>query len=240
MSAFAPTFQYPSHRPSVSDNLRTGAAVPPNGDKNKLGIPLAGAEAQAFMCVNLGAPALSVATAVAASQSVGAAANFILNGTLAAGSPAVVTFDVPRNVVAAWTGTAVLTIRGTDLYGAALVETTASGTSHTGAKAFKTVTSITSSASITAATVGNSTKLGLPYRPVIGGFDGGIAGENTADAGTYVAPIRTTSTGTSADVRGTYAPAGTFDGTLTFCVRIAIQNGPNNSDAFGIPQFATG
>lgn len=237
MAAFNPVFQYPSHRPSVSDNLRTGAAVPPNGDKNKLGIPLAGAEAQAVLVINLGAPALSVATAVAASQGVAAAGLFILNGTLAAGSPAVVTFDVPRNVVAAWTGTAILTIRGTDAYGVAITETTASGTSHTGAKAFKTITSVTSNAVITAATIGNSTKLGLPYRPVIGGFLGGIAGENTADAGTYVAPIRTTSTGTTVDVRGTYAPAGTFDGVLTFCVRVAVQNGPNNSDAFGITQF---
>jgi hypothetical protein len=43
-----------------------------------------------------------------------------------------------------------------------MVETTASGTTHTGSKAFKEITSVTSSASITSATVGTGNKLGLP------------------------------------------------------------------------------
>lgn len=228
---------FPQHRISNSDDIRSGNAVSPN--RALKGVPVAGAEAQAIMVVNLGAPAAASANAAALSQAVGVAGLFLLNGALAAGSPAVVTFPTPRNVVAAWTNTAILTIRGTDVYGQAMTETTASGTAHTGLKAFKTITSITSSASITGATVGTGAVLGLPYRPVIGGFNGGLLNENTADAGTYAAPIRTTSTGTTADTRGTYAPAGTLNGTNIFTVKIAVANGPNDTDAFGIAQFAS-
>src|SRR5690606_3824873 len=45
--------------------------------------------------------------------------------------------DVPRNVVAAWTNAAVLTVTGEDEYGDTIVESSASGTSFTGKKAFK-------------------------------------------------------------------------------------------------------
>jgi hypothetical protein len=85
--------------------------------------------------------------------------------------------------------------------------------------------------------VGTTSKLGLPYRPVVGGFIRGILNENTADAGTYVAPSRVTATATTVDVRGTYAPAGTLNGTNVYKVAIAVQNGPNDSDAFGVAQF---
>lgn len=111
--------------------------------------------------VDLGSPVTAVSTAVAASQSVtGAGTAFVLNGTLVSNSVAV--FDTPRNVVAAWTGTAVLTIKGKDVDGNAVTENSASGTSHTGKKAFKSVTSVTTSASITSATVGNGNVIGLP------------------------------------------------------------------------------
>lgn len=112
------------------------------------------------MLVNIGSPTTADADGIAASQSVGAGAAFSINGALASGGT--VEFDVPRNVVAAWTTTSVLTITGTDEFGAAVVETSASGTSHTGKKAFKKITSVTSSASITSATVGSGEKLGLP------------------------------------------------------------------------------
>src|SRR3982751_2265214 len=95
--------------------------------------------------------ALGVSTDVAASQSVGAGASFIINGARA--TSGVATFDVPRNIVAAWTTTSVLTFTGTDAYGATIVENSASGASHTGKKAFKTITSVSSTASITGATI---------------------------------------------------------------------------------------
>ena len=77
--------------------------------------------------INLGAPLAADANGVCASQGGTAATAMNINGALASGG--VATFDVPRNVVAAWTGTAVLTVTGTDDYGNAIVESSASGTS---------------------------------------------------------------------------------------------------------------
>lgn len=70
--------------------------------------------------------------------------------------------DVPRNVVAAWTGAAVLTVTGLDEYGNVMIESSASGTSFAGKKAFARVTSIAVSANVTAITVGTGDVLGLP------------------------------------------------------------------------------
>lgn len=112
------------------------------------------------LLLNLGSPNTADADGIAASQSVSAGANFTINGALASGGEVV--FDVPRNVVASWTTTSILTIYGEDEYGNGLVETSASGTSHTGKKAFKKITRVKSSASITSATVGSGEKLGLP------------------------------------------------------------------------------
>lgn len=70
--------------------------------------------------------------------------------------------DVPRNVVAAWTGAAVMTVTGQDEYGNTMIEASASGTSFTGKKAFKKITSIAVSANVTALTVGTGDVLGLP------------------------------------------------------------------------------
>lgn len=233
-----PAFQFPPCRISNSDNIRGGNAESPNRDVTKHGAPAGGnAEAQAVMVVDLGTPALIDADGISASQTVtGVGTAFLINGALA--SAGAVTFDVPRTVDAAWTNAAVITITGTDAYGQAMVEASASGTSHTGKKAFKTVTGITTSATITGATAGSGAKLGLPYRPVIGGFISGILNENTADAGTYTAPERSASTSTSADVRGVYAYAGTADGVNRFKVRYAMQGGPLDSDLYGIAQYA--
>lgn len=111
--------------------------------------------------LDLGAPATADANGVAESQTVtGAGTEFVLDGVLVEGGVAV--FDVPRNVVAAWSNAAVLTITGTDVDGNTVVEKSASGTSHTGKKAFKTVTSVTTSATVTGATVGTGDVIGLP------------------------------------------------------------------------------
>ena len=113
--------------------------------------------------VTLGAPAAAAANNIAASQSVAAAASFSLNGSLlSAVATGKVILDVPRNVVAAWTTTSILTITGKDEYGNTMIEVSASGTSHTGKKAFKEITSVVSSASITGATIGTGKVLGLP------------------------------------------------------------------------------
>ena len=115
--------------------------------------------------VTLGSPDTADPNGYVESQDLTSAGVFSVNTTAAAAIAAAAlagTADVPRNVVASWTGTAVLTITGTDEDGNVLVESSASGTSLTGAKAFKTVTGISSSANITSLTVGTGDVLGLP------------------------------------------------------------------------------
>lgn len=113
--------------------------------------------------VELGSPILADADGMCASQSVAAAANAVFDGALLSSEyPGQIVFDVPRNVVGAWTTTSIITFKGYDEYGNYMVEKSASGTSHTGNKAFKRVTEISSSASITSATFGTGSKMGLP------------------------------------------------------------------------------
>lgn len=106
--------------------------------------------------VNLGAPDVADADGHCASQSIAAAANGLLNGALAG------TNDVPRNIVGAWTTASIITVTGTDVDDNVLVEKCSSGTTFTGKKAFKTVTSISSTEAITSATFGTGDVLGLP------------------------------------------------------------------------------
>lgn len=115
--------------------------------------------------VNLGAPDTADADGYFASQNLTSAGVASVSTTVAAAIAAAAlagTADVPRNVVAAWTGTAVLTVTGTDAYGNTIVESSASGTSFTGTKAFKTVTNISVSANVTSLTVGTGNVLGIP------------------------------------------------------------------------------
>ena len=116
--------------------------------------------------INLGSPDTADADGYCASQDLTAAGVFSSSVTAAAAIAAAAlagTADVPRNVVAAWTGTAVLTVTGTDEYDNVVVESSASGTTLTGKKAFKTVTGISTSANITSLTVGTGDVLGLPF-----------------------------------------------------------------------------
>ncbi|WP_137389150.1 hypothetical protein [Rhodoligotrophos defluvii] len=165
--------------------------------------------------IDLGAPATADADGVCASQAITAAGSGDINGALAAGG--VATFDVPRNVVAAWTNTAVMTVTGTDEYGETLVESSASGTSMTGKKAFKTVTSVRVSADVTGATVGTGDVFGLPvFLPEVGFVlreleDGGVP-----TAGTVVAGATAAATATTGDVRGTFDPNSAANGSRAF------------------------
>lgn len=167
--------------------------------------------------IALGSPDASDADGAVASQACTAASGLAtgINGALASND--VATFDVPRNVVAAWTGTSVLTVTGTDVDGNTLVETSASGTSMAGKKAFKTITGISVSADVTALTVGSGKVLGLPVflssaEDVVGEKEDGDA----ATAGTTVKGDTATATATTGDVRGTYAPNSNPDGSKEF------------------------
>lgn len=228
-----------THRISNSDDIRSGNAVAPN--RSKLGVPLEGTEAQAVRVISLGAPAVAVTNGVSAAQAIAGAANALINGSLSSGGAVV--FDVPRNTQAASSSGSdtaqTVTIYGTDLYGQAMTEVIAlNGTNAIlGKKAFKAISRVAvSGVMVGNLTVGSGSKLGLPYRPVVGGFVRGRANEDTADAGTYVAPERSASTTTTADVRGVYTPAGTLNASNVFTVAIAIQNGPNDTDSYGIAQ----
>lgn len=185
--------------------------------------------------IDLGAPDAADADGAVASQAATAASGLAtgINGALA--TDGVATFDVPRNVVAAWTGTSVLTVTGTDEYGAVVIESSASGTSLAGKKAFKTVTGISVSADVTGLTVGTGDVLGLPAllgnaEHVILELEDGAA----ATAGTVVAGDTATATATTGDVRGTYDPNSAADGTAVFEI-VALMHDP---EAKGVAQFA--
>lgn len=189
----------------------------------------------AVVMVNLGTPIATDADSAVASQNATAAGGLAtgINGVLAASGVAV--FDVPRNIVAAWTNAAVLTVTGTDQYGNVIVESSASGTSMAGKKAFKTVTGIAVSADVTGLTVGHGNVLGLPaYLASVSHVIREIMNDATATAGTLVAGDTATPTATTGDVRGTYVPNSAPNGTNVYEL-IAALRAP---DGKGKAQFA--
>lgn len=209
---------------------RIGADYPDEGDA------LANPGSMALthtVTINLGAPDTADADGVCASQAGTAATAMTINGALASGG--VATFDVPRNVVAAWTNTATLTVTGTDEYGNTVVETSGSGTSMAGKKAFKTITSVVPSANITGATVGTGDVLGLPVAlPQVGMILKEMQDGAAASAGTAVAAVRTKASATTGDVRGTYDPNAACDGSRKFQLVVALGD-PGDK---GVAQFA--
>ena len=186
--------------------------------------------------VNIGAPVASDADGIAASQEVAANANALLDGALKSASSLAITLDVPRNVVAAWTGTAVVTVNGLDEYDNPMSESSASGTSFTGKKAFKVIKSVSFSAAVTAATVGTGKVLGLPaYLSDATLVIKEIQNASTpASAGTFVSGDTAKPTATTGDVRGTYAPNADPDGSKSFRL-VLVSADPSYR---GSPQFA--
>jgi hypothetical protein len=190
--------------------------------------------AMGLVMVNLGSPAASAANSVVLSQNCTAATGLAtgINGATASGG--VATLDVPRALVAAWTNTAVVTITGTDEYGRVIRQSSASGTSLTGTKAFRTVTGVSTSADITGLTVGTGKVLGLPvFLPGAGHVIRELQDGAVATAGTVVPGVRATATATTGDVRGTYAPNGTPDGVIAFQLLLAL----DDASYLGVPQF---
>ena len=182
-------------------------------------------------------PVLAVSTAYCASQSVAASAAFLINAATYVATVNGVTVgapDVPRNVTATWTGTAVITVAGLDFWGYPQTEVSASGTSFTGAKAFSQITSITSSASITSATAGFGAKLGLPFR-ILQGDVLAMMFNDAADAGTIVDADQTTpATSSTGDVRGTYTAAGTLNGYKNVAILMKVGDTSTQYGAFGV------
>jgi hypothetical protein len=203
-------------------------------------------------------PIVGAATQVAASQAITAGNNAVLNGTLLAlitsGFPvningitfngSIVTVngtaytpaiypDVPRNVVGAWTTSSTVKVSGFDLYGLPMTETQ-TGTSFTGKKAFAVVTSISSTASITAATFGFGNVIGIPFCVVTGDFLGAVFNDNVETSGTFVqADLTYPATTSTGDPRGTYVPAGTLNGAKFFNTEIRVYDTASEIGSFG-------
>lgn len=189
-------------------------------------------------------PVVSVANGYSVSASIGAAGSAVLggantgsvtiNGVLyaAAGLP-----DVPRNVIGAWTTSSTVTVTGFDQYRQVQTETQ-TGTAFTGKKAFATITSITSTAAITAATFGFGNVLGLPFRVSSGDITGIMFNDapEASVAGTSFVPPDLTLPATAAtgDVRGTYTPVGTLNGAKFLTAVIKVTSRQTTVGAFGV------
>jgi hypothetical protein len=184
--------------------------------------------------IRLGAPDTADADGVATSQTVTGGGTIAIAGALAFGG--VATFDQPRNVVGAWTGSGTITITGTDEYGEAVVETTAAaGVAHTGKKAFKTVTSVVPSSNMNTITIGSGDVLGLPVAvPQKGMVVGELEDGGNATAGTVVAAVTSVATATTGDVRGTYDPNSACDGSKAFEL-LVLMSDPTD---LGVDQYA--
>lgn len=184
--------------------------------------------------VSLGVPATADTDGVVASQNYTTADGLAtgMNGALV--TAGVATMDVPRNIVAAWTGAAVFTVTGTDEFGAVVVESSSSGTSFTGKKAFKTVTGVAWSANVTAATVGTGVVLGLPCFLPRAASALQVLQDGTASTGTAVAGDTATPTATTGDVRGTLAPTNAPNGSRAYEATLIVRG----THIKGLPQFA--
>lgn len=187
--------------------------------------------------IDLGAPDTIDDDGICQSQSASGAHTLTLNGALVVNGVAVL--DVPRNVIADSGGadTAVLTITGTDVYGNVMKEsiTLNGATAVPGKKAFKTITSVTSSATISnGAFLGTGDVLGLPcFLPSTGMVLKELQDGAAATAGTLVAGVQTTPTATTGDVRGTYDPNAACDGSKAFVLIAALAD----PDYKGVDQY---
>ena len=190
------------------------------------------------MLINLGAPDTLDADGICESQNRTGAGALLINGALAVGG--VVTLDVPRNVIVDSGGadTAVITVSGEDEYAKAMSEAiTLNGvTAVPGKKAFKKITAVSASATVTNGMfLGTGDVLGLPvFLPGLGNILNELEDGAVASAGTPLAGIRTAngSTTTTGDVRGTYDPASAADGAKVFQLIVALPD-PGYK---GIPQ----
>lgn len=201
-------------------------------DLTTLGAPGNRVSRRQVVEINFGAPATLDADGICESQNRTGAGVLLINGALSDGDLAtsVATLDVPRNVIAVSGGadTAVITITGTDEYGVVLKESiTLNGTTAVaGKKAFKTITSVVSDATITNGFfLGTGDVLGFPVFlansiHVLYDTEDGA----TITDGTYVAGVLTLPSATTGDVRGTYDPNSACDGAKNFTVVALLEN----------------
>lgn len=251
---FNAAFTFPQHRISVTDNLRAGNAV--SAATQLLGVPVSLKQFENLGAVNVGATnttgVLTVniilsaqAFAGAGSVSPGVAPT---GGSLVGG---VATMDYPRGVEVTSSSvsdtTQTVTITGTDYYGAPMTQALVLNgqTAVASKKTFYTVSNIAVSAALVGNLyVGETNLLGLSYAlqggtlPVGSKLTAvGPPATVSSDAGTVVFPDTTSpATSLTGDVRGTYTPAATPNGTTIFYVEYQTAGGPLSVNAYGQPQ----
>lgn len=191
--------------------------------------------------IDMGAADADDANGIVESQDLTALGVFSTDVTAAAAIAAAAltgVFDVPRNAVAAWTGTAVITVTGTDIYDEVISESSASGTSFTGKKAFKTINDVSVSGDVTALTVGSGDVLGIPY-VLTGEFDVVTFYADTTEeklAATFVAADGSVATATTGDIRGTVSPNTAPDGSVNFYLLMHVQDNSSKQGLVGVTQ----
>jgi hypothetical protein len=150
------------------------------------------------------------------------------------------TVSPPRNVVAAWTGTAIITVTGRDEYGHLMVEQSASGTSAHRQEGVCPGRERHLQRRRHGATVGTGDVLGLPhYLKDKGALTVGYNDTLAADAATVVDGITTTATATTGDVRGTVVPSSAPDGAKVLTISMFFDRTSLNTE-FGVPQYNAG
>jgi hypothetical protein len=234
-----------SHTISVAENIYTGDAYHAGAQGGGRGLPLL-----QLVEADLGTPIVGdVDGLVTAAGTGGTAAvgTVGMDGALAT-STTLTTLDVPRTLVVDSTGAGdtsqVLTITGTDVYGAPMVETIAANgtTAVPGLKAFKTITNISNSVEFAGnLTIGTTDALGLPFAIADAG-DMYIGNEDNVNAvpaaGTLVVAVTTNpATAITGDVRGTYNPDATLDGSVPVKL-IYLPAGRKTITAYGVVQFS--
>ena len=198
-------------------------------------------------------PQAPVTNNIAVSQTAAAAGAVTLTAGTSAKSvvrqdgTTVVQLDLPRALKVNCSTTArAFTVSGYDYYGQAMTETitvAVAATAVTGKKAFFQISGATIAGSATVVVIGTSDVLGLPVRVFNVGYVVSVKSNSTLanDAGTFVAADTTVATATTGDVRGTYVPTTTSDGTVRTVMTIslpAIAVGPNATrvGALGVTQ----
>jgi hypothetical protein len=216
-----------------SDGVRAGRNFANNGTASEPGVFLSPINVYNVVPIAL------VTNGICAQQTLAAAGNALLNGSLASGGTVVL--DVPRNVIidAAGAATAVLTVTGTDVYGIPMSEAiTLNGTTAVaGAKAFKTITRIAASAAATDFFVGTGDVFGLPIRAnsrnyVLTAWNGAFV-----TTGTFVPAVATSpATTTTGDVRGTYAVPDAADATKRLTLWVFVLDDDTQTGLYGVAQ----
>jgi hypothetical protein len=180
--------------------------------------------------LTLGSPAAVDVDSVCTLEDLAAAGPIPIDGVFAING--VATLDVPRNLTvtsAADVSGFTVTATGYDCFGQLMVEAIAGPNAATtqGKKAFASViaVSVAGAGNPGAISVGTGKILGLPiFLPSAARVLREIQDGAVPSAGTFVAGSTAKPTATTGDVRGTWAPNGTPDGSISFELLVAAAN----------------